>query len=183
MYQQVNTLFLDEPTNHLDVMSREWVEDAIDDFSETMLFVSHDRYFINRFATRIWQVEPDGTITDFQGGYADFRAQRLRQEQVEAAKREQEKKAEKEAKAQEKQAAARAKQPGGNSKQLEKRRRELQKEINAAEKKLEQLSEEMAACPGDDYTRLNELYSQQEVLEERLLELYEQQEALEGEGQ
>ena len=60
---------------------------------------------------------------------------------------------------------------------------ELQKEINAAEKKLEQLSEEMAACPGDDYTRLNELYSQQEALEERLLELYEQQEALEGEGQ
>ena len=183
MYQQVNTLFLDEPTNHLDVMSREWVEDAIDDFSETMLFVSHDRYFINRFATRIWQVEPDGTITDFQGGYADFRAQRLRQEQVEAAKREQEKKAEKEAKAQEKQAAARTKQAGGNSKQLEKRRRELQKEINAAEKQLEQLAGEMAACPGDDYTRLSELYARQEALEERLLELYEQQEALEGEGQ
>ena len=59
----------------------------------------------------------------------------------------------------------------------------IPREINAAEKKLEQLSEEMAACPGDDYTRLNELYSQQEVLEERLLELYEQQEALEGEGQ
>ena len=180
MYQQVNTLFLDEPTNHLDVMSREWVEDAIDDFSETMLFVSHDRYFINRFATRIWQIEPDGSVTDFQGGYADFRAQRLRQEQVEAARREQEKKAEKEAKAREKQAAVRQ---GKGGKQTEKRRRELAKEIAAKEKLLEQIAEEMAACPGEDYAKLNELYSRQETLEEALLELYAQQEELESEGQ
>ena len=180
MYQQVNTLFLDEPTNHLDVMSREWVEDAIDDFSETMLFVSHDRYFINRFATRIWQIEPDGSITDFQGGYAEFREQRLRQEQVEAARREQEKKAEKEAKAEAKQAAA--PKPGkGGGKQLEKRRRELTKEITAAEKRLEQLGAEMAACPAEEYAKLGELYQEQEQLEERLLELYEQQEALESE--
>ena len=43
MYQKINTLFLDEPTNHLDILSRVWVEDDIDDFSETMIFVSHDR--------------------------------------------------------------------------------------------------------------------------------------------
>ena len=69
----VNTLFLDEPTNHLDILSREWLEDAIDEFSETMIFVSHDRYFINRFATRIWQVQ-DGRIRDFVGTYEEFRA-------------------------------------------------------------------------------------------------------------
>ena len=183
MYQQVNTLFLDEPTNHLDVMSREWVEDAIDDFSETMLFVSHDRYFINRFATRIWQIESDGSITDFQGGYAEFREQRLRQEQVEAARREQEKKAEKEARAEAKQAAVAAKPNKGGGKQLEKRRRELAKEIAAVEKRLEQLGAEMEACPSEDYTKLGELYQEQERLEERLLELYEQQEALENEVQ
>ena len=92
MYQKINTLFLDEPTNHLDILSREWVEDAIDDFSETMIFVSHDRYFIDRFATRIWQVE-DGRIIDFLGGYKEFKEQRERQLQSEAAMREREKKA------------------------------------------------------------------------------------------
>ena len=75
MYNKINTLFLDEPTNHLDILSREWVEDAIDDFSETMLFVSHDRYFIDRFATRIWLLE-NGSITDFQGGYQEFQEAR-----------------------------------------------------------------------------------------------------------
>ncbi|NCB04737.1 MAG: ABC-F family ATP-binding cassette domain-containing protein, partial [Clostridia bacterium] len=71
----VNTLFLDEPTNHLDILSREWMEDAVDDFSETMLFVSHDRYFINRFATRVWEVTGEG-VRDFVGTYEEYRAAR-----------------------------------------------------------------------------------------------------------
>ena len=53
MNDQINTLFLDEPTNHLDMLSRQWLEDSLEEFTETMLFVSHDRYFINKFATRI----------------------------------------------------------------------------------------------------------------------------------
>jgi ATPase subunit of ABC transporter with duplicated ATPase domains len=170
MYQKINTLFLDEPTNHLDILSREWVEDAIDDFSETMIFVSHDRYFIDRFATRIWLVE-DGKITDFEGGYQDFRAQRLRMEQVEAARREKEKKAEKA----EKTKVDKPKSDNVRSRENEKKKKERQKKIAALEKQLETLEEEMAACPAEEYNRLAELFAQKEAAEEELLLLYEEE--------
>ena len=171
MYQKINTLFLDEPTNHLDILSREWVEDAIDDFSETMIFVSHDRYFIDRFATRIWLVE-DGKITDFEGGYQEFRAQRLRMEQVEAARREKEKKAEKAEKAK----TDKPKSDNVRSRENEKKKKERQKKIAALEKQLETLEAEMAACPAEEYSRLAELFAQKEAAEEELLLLYEEDE-------
>ena len=77
MNSEVNTLFLDEPTNHLDILTKEWIEDAIDDFNETMIFVSHDRYFINRFATRIWSFE-NGEIEDYIGTYEEYQQARAR---------------------------------------------------------------------------------------------------------
>ena len=72
MDEEINFLILDEPTNHLDIASREWVEEAVEAFDGTLLFVSHDRYFINRFATRIWELA-DGTITDYLMGFAQYR--------------------------------------------------------------------------------------------------------------
>ena len=172
MYRKINTLFLDEPTNHLDILSREWVEDAIDDFSETMLFVSHDRYFIDRFATRIWLVE-DGHILDFEGGYQDFLAWRERRRQVESAQREREKKLDFGEKAPEKPPKAAA----VNQKEREKRRRERARRIAAIEERLPELEEEMAACEGGDYVKLGELYHSKESLEDELLALYEEAEA------
>ncbi|MCL2059103.1 MAG: hypothetical protein FWH01_08610, partial [Oscillospiraceae bacterium] len=59
------------PTNHLDIMSREWIESALDDFEGTMLFVSHDRYFLNRFANKIWSMD-NGIITEFNCGYDEY---------------------------------------------------------------------------------------------------------------
>ncbi|UOO36827.1 ABC-F family ATP-binding cassette domain-containing protein [Oscillospiraceae bacterium CM] len=73
MQDDINFLVLDEPTNHLDIASREWIENAVDSFGGTLLFVSHDRYFISRFATRIWLLE-NGCVTDFKGTYEHFRA-------------------------------------------------------------------------------------------------------------
>ena len=173
MYQKINTLFLDEPTNHLDILSREWVEDAIDDFSETMIFVSHDRYFIDRFATRIWLVE-DGKIVDFLGGYKEFKEQRERQLQSEAAMREREKKA---VKAEKPAKEDKPKSENVRSREAEKRKKARQKEIAALEKQLESLEEQMAACPAEDYVKLGELFKEKEAAEEALLLLYEEEEA------
>ena len=64
MRSNLNLLILDEPTNHLDIAMREWVEDALSDYSEALLFVSHDRYFISKFATRIWELR-DGKERGF----------------------------------------------------------------------------------------------------------------------
>ena len=170
MSDSVNTLFLDEPTNHLDLASREWLEESIDDFSETMIFVSHDRYFINRFATRIWQVE-DGKILDYTGNYDEFlkkrEVERLRElaQQNNAPKKEAEPKKEKE----------KPQQRGGNLKQLEKQRKERQKEISRIEKRIEEIDRETEEKQ-EDYMLLAQLVEEKEQLEERLLELYEAEE-------
>jgi len=175
MYQKINTLFLDEPTNHLDILSREWVEDAIDDFSETMIFVSHDRYFIDRFATRIWQVQ-DGKIIDFLSGYKEFKEQRERQLQSEAAMREREKKAAKAEKTDKPVREDKPKSENVRSREAEKRRKERQRKITALEKQLEELEAQMADCPAEDYVRLGDLFNQKEAVEEELLLLYEEEE-------
>jgi len=75
MYDPLNFLILDEPTNHLDLPSREWIEEAVEAFDGTLLFVSHDRYFVERFATRILYLE-QGQLTDFIGTYTEFLAYR-----------------------------------------------------------------------------------------------------------
>ena len=72
MDEEINFLILDEPTNHLDIASREWVEEAVEAFDGTLLFVSHDRYFINRFATRVWELE-NGAVSDYPMGFAQYR--------------------------------------------------------------------------------------------------------------
>ncbi|MBS6367164.1 MAG: ABC transporter ATP-binding protein, partial [Clostridiales bacterium] len=66
-------LILDEPTNHLDIPSREWMEAAVEEFEGALLFVSHDRYFVDRFATRIWELEGQ-KIHDYPFGYQKYRA-------------------------------------------------------------------------------------------------------------
>ena len=80
MDEQTSFLILDEPTNHLDIEAREWVEEAVEAFDGTLLFVSHDRYFINRFATRIWELA-DGTITDYPMGFTQYQTVKAQEKQ------------------------------------------------------------------------------------------------------
>ena len=170
MNSEVNTLFLDEPTNHLDILTKEWIEDAIDDFNETMIFVSHDRYFINRFATRIWSFE-NGEIEDYIGTYEEYqqaRARRAAQRQGEPLEKPLPK------------PAAKAQNPRRDSREERRRRRELERQVAAGEQRLEELDLLMAQC-GSDHVRLAELFEEKEQLENQLLDFYDQQEKLDAE--
>ena len=71
MYQKPNLLLLDEPTNHLDIDSREALEEALEEFPGTLLAVSHDRYFINRLAHKVWVLD-QGEVTAYLGNYNDY---------------------------------------------------------------------------------------------------------------
>jgi ATPase subunit of ABC transporter with duplicated ATPase domains len=71
MQNNINFLLLDEPTNHLDIATREWIEDALSDFDGTILFVSHDRYLLNKFADKVWSME-DGVVTEHNCGFDEY---------------------------------------------------------------------------------------------------------------
>jgi len=71
MLRHDNFLLMDEPTNHLDMDSREVLEGALEDFDGTILTVSHDRYFINRVANRVIELNPDGA-KEYIGNYDDY---------------------------------------------------------------------------------------------------------------
>ncbi|MCR8642708.1 ABC-F type ribosomal protection protein [Paenibacillus sp. N1-5-1-14] len=75
MYRKPNLLMLDEPTNHLDIDSREALEETLEDFPGTILAVSHDRYFINRLASKIWELNR-GAITNYLGNFDHYMEKR-----------------------------------------------------------------------------------------------------------
>lgn len=84
MRQKPNLLLLDEPTNHLDIASREALEEALEEYDGTILAVSHDRFFINRIARRVWSLE-SGELRATLGGYDDYREERKKAEQTAAS--------------------------------------------------------------------------------------------------
>ena len=175
MGSDINLLILDEPTNHLDIISREWMEDALSDYGETLLFVSHDRYFIEKFATRVWAFE-NGGFTDFKGSYSEYSAWWTRQEVFAAAeKKAAEKRNAEKASVKGAQAAAAGDAPkkGKSEKQLQR----LEKEINRLESQLSALDEESEQY-ASDYQKLMELDAQKDELNTALMELYERWEAL-----
>ena len=159
MDAKINLLILDEPTNHLDIQSREWIEEAVEEYEGNLLFVSHDRYFIDRFATRIWMLE-DGHITDFKGTYQAYLARKARLAALSAPAPVREEKPKKE----------KPKRPGG-TKNLEKEVSAAERAVSKAEEQLEELSRQMEEA-ASDYKKLQELYEQKEQLEAELLDLY-----------
>lgn len=85
MLQKSNTLVLDEPTNHLDLDSKEILENALDDFPGSIIFVSHDRYFINRIATKVIEISEDGAI-EYLGDYDYYVEKKEEQKEIQAEK-------------------------------------------------------------------------------------------------
>ncbi len=75
--QGSNFMVLDEPTNHLDLQSRQFLEEVLSEFEGTLLFVSHDRYFIDSLATKVWAIE-EGVLIPYLGNYTDYRTRKHR---------------------------------------------------------------------------------------------------------
>lgn len=161
MDEKINFLILDEPTNHLDIASREWVEAAIEEFEGVLLFVSHDRYFIEKFAERIWLLE-DEVIRDFPCGYQKYRSilehEAAAKTQAPAAPKPKKEK------------------PRGGTKESEKLVRRLEREIEKQETVVAELEAKIEEA-GADYQELTRLLHEKEEAEDALMDLMEQWEA------
>ena len=163
MDEKINLLVLDEPTNHLDIDSREWLEDALEDYEGTLIFVSHDRYFVNKFATRIWELE-NGQIRDYLCGYEKYRSIKEK-EAIAAPAPEKPKKEHKE------------KPKTSGSKMLEKKVRALEREIEKQEALSAELDAKIEAAAAD-YQELARLMEEKHQAEDTLAQMMEQWEAL-----
>ena len=158
MDEKINLLILDEPTNHLDIASREWVEAAIEEFEGVLLFVSHDRYFIEKFAERVWALE-DGAIRDFKCGYSKYRSileheAMAKPAEVAVPKPKKEK-------------------PKGGTKEIDKLIRRLEREIEKQEAAVAELEAKIEVS-GADYQELTRLLGEKEEAELLLMDLMEQ---------
>lgn len=163
MDEKINLLVLDEPTNHLDIDSREWLEDALEDYEGTLIFVSHDRYFVNKFATRIWELE-NGHIRDFPCGYEKYRSIKEK-EAIAAPAPEKPKKERKE------------KPKASGSKMLEKQVRALEREIEKQEQLSAQLDTQIEAA-ASDYQELARLMEEKQACDDTLTGLMDEWERL-----
>ncbi len=164
---EINFLILDEPTNHLDIASREWIEEAVEGYDGTLLFVSHDRYFINRFATRIWELAGE-TVTDYPCGFTQYR--QMKAQEV-AAKTEPPKK-------------EKVQRPVRGNRAQQNAKRQLticERDIARAEEQIAALEADMeaAAC---DYEKLTALTEAREAAQGELDALYERWEQLSEEA-
>ena len=176
---KVNLLVLDEPTNHLDIDSREALETALDAFDGTVLAVSHDRYFMDKLATRVLALKPetgDGDLLDYPitrrgHGYSEFlefratRAARLGQDNTGTGVPVQ--------------SAAKTDYLARKQNAAEERRERarigrLKAEAEALEAEITQIDEELYGSAASDYTRAAELDARKTEAEERLLQIYEE---------
>lgn len=178
MLEESNTLILDEPTNHLDLDSKEILENALDDFPGTILFVSHDRYFINRIATKVIDIHSNGAV-EYLGDYDYFIEKKQELAEIKAEK--------------ERQTTITAQQTEQTREELDREdRRQLRRvtrAIDEAEKTLASLDEQIAISEeelsnpdyAEDHIKLMEiqetidtLQEEHDTIAENWLELQEQ---------
>ncbi len=177
----MNLLILDEPTNHLDIDSREALESALEDFDGTIIAVSHDRYFIEKLASRIIEIKPqgycDGDMFDYEvvnehKAYSEFR------DFCEARKARLLADAETSQKIEvvtdSKEQYLRQKQSASEARKKQHRLDKLQKEMTSLEEELGLIESQMSGDASTDYKKLAELDMRRTEIEDRLMEIYEE---------
>jgi ATP-binding cassette subfamily F protein 3 len=182
MMQGANLLIMDEPTNHLDLDSKEVLENALIDFPGTILFVSHDRYFINRIATRVIELSTDG-LTNYLGDYSYYVDKKAELEALEAfdTKDSREKSAPEIASERDKPQFELDKQAKRDHRKRVRRIEEIESEIEELESKLEE-NEDMLCSPDvfNDHEKSFQLNEENEQIHEKLERLLEEWESLQS---
>ncbi|NIK72016.1 ABC-F family ATP-binding cassette domain-containing protein [Paenibacillus sp. BK720] len=178
MLEQANVLILDEPTNHLDLFSKEVLESALLDYEGTLLFISHDRYFLNKMAERIVELTPTGT-EHFLGNYDDMIEKKAEQEEarLEAAAK----------------LASKSNQPAAEAPTSYEMDKQAKREERSRLRKLEQLEQDIASLEEqiaefevqltdpaifNDYMAIQEIQAKTEEKRTALNAAYEQWEQL-----
>ena len=176
MLSKSNLLILDEPTNHLDMDSKEMLEEALREYEGTLLYVSHDRYFVNRTANTVLELS-DGKLTKYLGNYDDYVAKK---EQLFTSKDVSNQTSSTES------TESIAKLDFKEQKRIEAEKRKLQNKISKIEEEIEQLENKKAKIQDEflkpenmtNSAKLNELTSKQNEIDAKLEELYSQWEEL-----
>ncbi|MDE6892260.1 MAG: ATP-binding cassette domain-containing protein, partial [Lachnospiraceae bacterium] len=177
MLSEANFLILDEPTNHLDITSKEILEDALNSYEGTVLYVSHDRYFINRTAGRILDLR-DGRLTGYLGNYDYYLEKRQAQNEAQPSWS---------ISSQNKDTApSDSKLDWQAKKEQQAKARKRENDLKKCEDTIALLEKEIADIESDmalpenatNASKLQELSSRQEEINDRLLSLYEKWEEL-----
>ncbi|MBQ8309393.1 MAG: ABC-F family ATP-binding cassette domain-containing protein [Clostridia bacterium] len=188
MLSKMNLLVLDEPTNHLDIDSREALESALEQFEGTIVTVTHDRYLIEKLATRILELHPgqgfDGDLLDYHVDHPGTSYTELRQYKALRLERY-------EAQASSlpiaepvgsgKEQYLKNKQANADARKRKAQLERLKKECAALEQELSEIENELFGSAASDYVRAAELDARKGEVEERLMEIYEALEAEETE--
>ena len=163
---KINLLVLDEPTNHLDIASREALEDALADFSGTIIAVSHDRYFIKKLSTRIFDMSHEPP-RDYRGGYDEYVERVLSVENQSPAE------AEKKQDSDGKQRYLESKKLSSDIRRSESRIKRAEGQIMSLEEERSALEKESEGEASSDYTRLSEIYTRISEIDATLDSLYD----------
>ena len=172
MQKKVNLLLLDEPTNHLDIESREALEEALLSFDGTILAVSHDRYFINKIATRLLAFKGNGMLFEYNGSfqeYSEYISKNANDPHKKVQAHNSNTKNDWEIKKKQKQ----------DERKKKARLEKIEREIEAAEDRIRRIDEETEKI-ATDYVALQALFEEKEALEKKCDELLDEWSTLEG---
>ncbi|WHY39208.1 ABC-F family ATP-binding cassette domain-containing protein [Bacillus velezensis] len=180
MLQKANFLILDEPTNHLDLDSKEVLENALIDYPGTLLFVSHDRYFINRIATRVLELFPDHA-EEYLGDYDYYTEKKAQQLELEEMKRQEKEQAQPAGKVKQDTKRTYEEEKEWKKKERQRLRRieEIEAAVSSAEEKIS-ANEELLCDPDvyQDHEKVQTIHAENEALNQELENLLAEWEEL-----